>query len=250
MPRSESQATGGSNSESNPGIPRAASTLRREILLLIRKIGPASPDQLAGSLGVSRTGILQQLRALETAGLVSRRTERHGVGRPRHLYDVTRDAQGLFPSNYDGLATGLLEAIDAVGGDELLQRIFEERRTQVRERIARRLADRLPPDAPLVDRVRELAAVQDEQGYLCDMELEPDGAIRLIEHNCAIFQVAGATAHACRAELELFNEVLGADVIRETHIQAGDRCCTYRVVPRISELHLAAPRAAASTVAG
>ena len=56
-----------------------------------------SPDQLAARLGASRTGVLQQLRALEAAGLVSRQTVRHGVGRPRHLYDVTPDAQDLVP---------------------------------------------------------------------------------------------------------------------------------------------------------
>ena len=36
-------------------------------------------------------------------------------------------------------------------------------------------------------------------------------------------------AGACQAELELFREVLGADVVREQHIASGDRCCTYRV---------------------
>lgn len=210
----------------------AAPTLRREILVLLRQAGPSSPDHLAAHLGASRTGVLQQLRALELAQLVSRRTERHGVGRPRHLYDVTADAQGLFPSNYDGLAAGLLAAIDEVGGVELIERVFETRRRQVSERVRSRLAARLPADAPLVDRVRELAVIQDELGYLCSAEVEPDGAIRLREHNCAIFQVATGTTSACRAELELFREVLGAEVVRETHIAAGDRCCTYRVVSR------------------
>ena len=210
----------------------AAPTLRREILVLLRQAGPSSPDHLAAHLGASRTGVLQQLRALELAQLVSRRTERHGVGRPRHLYDVTADAQGLFPSNYDGLAAGLLAAIDEVGGAELIERVFETRRRQVSERVRSRLADRLAADAPLLERVRELAVIQDELGYLCSAEVDPDGAIRLREHNCAIFQVATGTTSACRAELELFREVLGAEVVRETHIAAGDRCCTYRVASR------------------
>ena len=49
-----------------------------------------SPEQLAVALGASRTGVLQQLRALEATHLVTRQTVRHGVGRPRHLYDVDR----------------------------------------------------------------------------------------------------------------------------------------------------------------
>jgi hypothetical protein len=58
--------------------------------------------------------------------------------------------------------------------------------------------------------------------------VDGDG-IRLIEHNCAVLDVARDIPAACRAELDLFRDVLGVDVIRERHIAAGDRCCEYRV---------------------
>jgi len=206
------------------------SGLRRAILVRLRHDGPSSPEQVAARLGASRTGVLQQLRALESARLVVRHTVRHGVGRPRHVYDVTADAQELFPSNYDGLAAGLLDAIGAVGGDDLIEEVFAARRRQIGDRIRQRLADALPEDAPLAARVRELSVIQDQQGYLCETLLEPDGTIRLLEHNCAIYHVANGTGSACKAELDLFREVLDADVVRETHIASGDRCCTYRIV--------------------
>ena len=209
-----------------------APTLRRELVLALRTAGPSSPDQLAALVGASRTGVLQQLRVLETDGLVSRRTERHGVGRPRHLYDVTPSAQQLFPANYDGLAAGLIAAIDSIGGRELVDRVFETRRSQTAERIRRRLDETVGQDASFLDRVRELAVIQDEQGYLCGAELSTDGTIRLREHNCAIYHVAAGDPAPCAAELALFSEVLGADVVRETHIAAGDRCCTYRISAR------------------
>jgi len=218
----------GPNGHAGPG-----SLLRREILTTLRQAGPASPDQLATRVGASRTGVLQQLRALEAAQLVSRQTVRHGVGRPRHLYDVTADAQGLFPTNYDGLAAGLLEAIDAVGGADLVEAVLDARRRQVAERVRVRFAELLPADAPLIDRVRELAVLQDEQGYLCQAEIDDSGAtIRLREHNCAIYNVAMGLPAACGAELRLFADVLEADVVRETHIAAGDRCCSYRISER------------------
>jgi predicted ArsR family transcriptional regulator len=208
------------------------SSLRRELLLRLRLDGPSSPDQLAERLGASRTGVLQQLRALEAANLVTRQTVRHGVGRPRHLYDVTTDAQDLFPSNYDALAAGLLAAIEAVGGDDLLDQVFAARRRQLGDHVRDRLAERIGSDAPLLDRVRELAVVQADQGYLADTVLGTDGTIRLREHNCAIYHIAEGSPAACRAELELFSEVLGADVVREQHIASGDRCCTYRIGER------------------
>ena len=66
------------------------------------------------------------------------------------------------------------------------------------------MADASRADAPLVERVRELAVVQADQGYLADMILGADGTIRLREHNCAIFHIAKGSPAACQAELELF----------------------------------------------
>jgi len=211
------------------GIGSGPSSLRRHLLLRLRLDGPSSPDQLADRLGASRTGVLQQLRALEDAHLVNRQTVRHGVGRPRHLYDVTADAQDLFPSNYDALASGLLAAIEAVGGDDLLEQVFAARRRQLGDRVREQMSERIAPDAPLADRVRELAVIQADNGYLADADLGADGTIRLREHNCAIFHIAQGSSAACQAELDLFSEVLGAEVVREQHIASGDRCCSYRI---------------------
>lgn len=212
--------------------PASASALRREILLRLRQLGPTSPDQLAALLGASRTGVLQQLRALEVAQLVSRQTVRHGVGRPRHLYDVTPEAQDLFPTNYDGLATGLIAAVHAMGGEQLIEDLFAARRRQLGARMQQRLAERLGPDASLGESVRELAVFQDEQGYLCRAVVSGDDVVWLQEFNCAIHHVARETPAACAAELELFREVLGATVVRESHIARGDRCCSYRIEAR------------------
>jgi len=211
-------------------VGRGLSNLRRDLILRLRLDGPSSPDQLAQRLKASRTGVLQQLRALEAADLVSRQTVRHGVGRPRHLYDVTAEAQDLFPANYDVLASGLLAAIEAVGGDDLLEQVFAARRRQLGARVREQMSERVAPDAPLVDRVRELAVIQADNGYLADAVLDVDGTIRLREHNCAIFHIAQGSPAACQAELDLFSEVLGAEVVREQHIASGDRCCSYRIV--------------------
>jgi predicted ArsR family transcriptional regulator len=214
------------------GSGNGASNLRRDLLLRLRIDGPSTPDQLATRLGASRTGVLQQLRALEAAHLVSRQTVRHGVGRPRHLYDITLDAQGLFPANYDGLAAGLLAAIEAIGGDDLLEQVFAARRRQLGARVRDDITDRLADHAPLLDRVRELAVIQTANGYLAEANVGSDGAIRLQEHNCAIYQVALGAPAACQAELDLFREILGAEVVRDQHIASGDRCCSYRVSER------------------
>jgi predicted ArsR family transcriptional regulator len=205
------------------------SALRHAILLHLRQRGPAAPDTVAAGLGASRTGVTAQLHALETAGLVSHVRVRHGVGRPRHLYDLTPDAQALFPTNYDGLAVGLLAAIEQLGGASLVEDVFRARQCQLAQAMKAQIDERLTDGATLPDRVRALAAIQDEAGYLADAIEGPDGELRLREHNCAIHDVARAVPAACQAELDLFRSVLGAKVERETHIACGDRSCTYRI---------------------
>ena len=225
--RSTMDATG-------PGA--SASSLRRAILLHLRQAGPSSPETIATALDASRTGVLQQLHALENAGLVSHAAEKHGVGRPRHLYDVTADAQGLFPTDYGGFASGLVKAIESVGGEDLIEQVFAARRRQIGDRIQRRLAERLPDEATLADRVHVLASLQAEAGYLAEALVGPDGQLRLREHNCAIDKIARRTQAPCDAELALFRGLLGPGVVRESHIASGDRCCSY-VVPEPAPDH-------------
>ena len=75
--------------------------------------------------------------------------------------------------------------------------------------------------------------VQDESGYVCRAETAPvnGGSLELREHNCAILGAAAGHPAACRAELQLFEEVLGARVVRTSHIASGDRSCAYRIEP-------------------
>jgi len=229
--------------EGSGGAAPGGNSTRRTILFALRRHGPLAPDELVARLGVSRTAVLQQLHALEAGGLVERSAVRHGVGRPRHLYDATADAQALFPASYDRLARGLIDAIGRVGGETLVEEVFHARCALLADQIHERLARNGLADAPLAERVRELAAIQDELGYLCTAEtatatsgdVTPNGTIRLREHNCAIHAVATRYPAACACELDLFRHVLGAKVVRETHIAAGDRSCTYRIEERPAE---------------
>ena len=213
---------------SQPATTSPEPALRRAILVHLRRAGAASPDMIATSIGASRSGVAQQLRALEGAGLVSRTAVRHGVGRPRHLYDVTDDAQGLFPSNYDGLAAGLIAAIVELGGEPLLEQVMLARSHRAGAALRDGLAAALPPDASIEDRVRELARLQDSLGYLAEAQVDAD-SIRLVQHNCAVHDIATTNGAACRAELAMFRELLGPGVERECHIPDGARCCTYRL---------------------
>ena len=207
-----------------------ASALRRRSCVHLRRSGPSSPDAIATAIGASRSGVAQQLRALDSAGLVTRTAVRHGVGRPRHLYDVTADAQDLFPSNYDGLATGLLAAIIEVGGDALLEDVFAARRRQAGARAAGAAGRGAAAGRPARRPRRASWPASRTSWATSPRRGSTTTASACVQHNCAVLRHrARQRRRPAGPSSTLFREVLGADVVRERHIAAGDRCCKYRV---------------------
>jgi predicted ArsR family transcriptional regulator len=200
------------------------------LLETLQRRGPLTAEAVATAVGLSRTAVTRQLAALGRKGLVERRAIRGGVGRPRYSYDVTPAAQGFVRAEYEAFSMALLEAVADVGGGELVERLFEAWRRRVGTGIRERFRDLGIPDDALADRLRELAARQDAEGFAADVS-EQRG-LRLRQHACPLRRVAGLVPSLCEAELHLYADVLGADVERESLIAAGARTCSYRVRPR------------------
>jgi len=205
---------------------QAVPTTRRTILVTLKRRGSQRVQDLAAALGLTAAAVRQQLARLESDGLVAHRRDADGRGRPTHVYELTTLADSLFPKRYGDLTTELLSYLG--GSDsEQVDDLFEKRRR-------RRLRDaqvRLDQQA-LEDRVAELTAILDEDGYLADVERLDDGGWRITEHNCAILSVAKGFRQACSSELSFIRDALpGAEVQRVAHLMDGAHVCAYEVRP-------------------
>jgi DeoR family suf operon transcriptional repressor len=219
---SETAATGVAQQSLSPG--------RRAVLDALKREGEVSAEQVAETVGVTVAAVRQHLAALESHGLVAHRDERPGPGRPRRRYCLTPAAEAYWPKRYGQLTVQLLGAAeDAHPG--LVDEVFDHRRAERSARAAARLAG-LGFDA----RVRALAAVLDEDGYLADCERLGAGHWRIVEHNCAILDVARQYGAACRSELAFLREALpDAEVERVAHMMSGAHICAYDVRRRRPE---------------
>lgn len=200
---------------------------RRSLLMALKRRGRAHADELATDLAVTVSAVRQHLAALAGAGLVTHDDVRQGPGRPRHFHRLTSAGEELFPRAYGELTSELLACVEDED-PELLDRLFERRRRRRVERARRRLAD-----LDLAGQVQELARVLDDDGYLAEARAEPDGTFRIVEHNCAILNVALRYGQACGTELAFLREVLpAASVERVAHLLDGSHVCAYRITPR------------------
>ena len=200
---------------------------RRALLVALKRQGSAFADELATELGITVSAVRQHLAALAEAGLVTHDEVRDGPGRPRHAHRCTPAAVELFPRAYGELTTELLAYVEDED-PEMLGRMFERRRCRRVQRAAGRL-----DGLDLAGQVRALAEVLDEDGYMAEAIDDGDGGFHIVEHNCAILNVALRYGVACGTELEFIREVLpGAEVNRVQHLLAGSHVCAYEVRPR------------------
>lgn len=197
---------------------------RYKILYHLKVGGPKTVKELAKALAISSMGVRQNLISLEGAGWIHHFQEQRGLGRPQFVYALTeRGDEQHFPRTYAPEMIGLLKAIQDLEGTAGLDRIFERRTEQLVKEYRARVSSE-----DLEERVKGLASIRTEEGFMAEWEKEDEDSFVLREHNCAIYKVASNCDQACNFENELFCRVLDrANVTRETHILSGDLTCTY-----------------------
>jgi predicted ArsR family transcriptional regulator len=204
------------------------------ILLQLKTRGPLGNRELASALAVSAEAARQQTARLAEAGLVEGRLERSpGAGRPGQRWALTAAGHARFPDAHAQLAVELLDSVRALHGERGIERLVGAREAAGREAYRRALAGA----RNLGDKVRRLAAARAAEGYMARAERDGRGWL-LIEDHCPICAAARACPGFCRAELRLFQELLGEGVrvSREQHLLAGARRCTYRIAAASASL--------------
>lgn len=200
---------------------------RRAIVRLLKSEGAMDAAQLAEKLDLTAMAVRQHLYGLEREKLIESESHPVPLGRPKKYWRLTRAADRLFPDAYAELSVALIEAMGKTFGPEGLKRVLESRCT-------RQQADyggRIPRSLPLKDKLRHLARIRTEEGYMAEVKPGGGGGWLLVENHCPICAAATACQGFCATELDLFRSVLGPDVeiAREEHIVSGGRRCAYRI---------------------
>src|SRR5258708_5790261 len=212
---------------SSAGPDRAGKT-RRAIVKLLKTEGPLDSSRLARHLRLTPMAVRQHLYALQPGKLVTAADRPVPLGRPAKHWQLTPEANRLFPDAYAELTLALVGAVGTAFGPVGLQRVLESRCASQRADYG----SRIPASAPLEEKLRALARIRTEEGYMAEVTRAGDGFL-FVERHCPICAAANACQGLCSTELELFRAVLGkgACVERTEHIIAGDRRCVYQVTP-------------------
>ncbi|MBD2041456.1 iron-sulfur cluster biosynthesis transcriptional regulator SufR [Microcoleus sp. FACHB-672] len=211
-------------------------TTKQDILQYLLKQGQATAHELAESLDISPQAIRRHLKDLEAEGLIQYQSVHAGMGRPQHLYELTREGRHRFPDQYDKFAISLLDTLTETVGQEQVSSIL--RKQWQRKAIVYRNS---LGKGSLQERVAKLVELRRAEGYMAEWHsVEPaqgtaqtEGGFMISEHHCAISHIAESFPNVCDHELEMFATALEDCTVERTHwIIDGQHQCGYLIKSR------------------
>lgn len=202
---------------------RAMGDSQKRILEHLKRRGVSTIPALAEDLQLSVETVRTHLRSLGSEGLVHRSgTRRGGPGRPEILYELTQLAERWFPNRESEILQKLAAYLEAAGEQALLREFFagyvDERRSEALARVAGLRGK---------GRVREVARVLSEAGFMAEAGEDERGRTVLRLPHCPMRRLVDATRAPCRAELAFIRELLGEKLTRVEYLPNGDGACSY-----------------------
>lgn len=195
---------------------------RKNIILLLKKSGGMSIEELSAKIKITPMGIRQHLLSLEKKGIVTYFAKKHGIGRPGFIYKLTEASDKLFPKSYHTFAVEMLRDIEKFDGKEKVDKIFKWRRDRIFESRAEALSGKKNIDELL----NGLKEILESEGCIVELN-KNNGNYHLAQYNCPIQRIASEYDNACKHELQLYKDLIGKNVTREQSLSAGDPSCFY-----------------------
>lgn len=225
------------------------SSIREDILRFLLKRGTATAGAMAEHLDVTPQAIRRHLKNLEATELIEHQVAQEGLGRPNHLYQLSRKGREHFPDQYDQFALSLLNTVADTMGPEhvakLLKHQWQSKAKEYQEKLG---------SAPLKERMQTLVKLRQAEGYMAECHradaaevresagegVEPKAigndvngeqeAFVITEYNCAIAHIAESYPTVCGHELAMFAIALPDCSVERTHwLVNGEHQCGYLV---------------------
>jgi predicted ArsR family transcriptional regulator len=214
---------------------------KKKLLYYLKVMQQAGLEELANVMKISRMAVHKHLAILQKRGLVESIETRGHVGRPRMVYQLTSQSKTVFPKSYSAIATHALDFIERNMGKEAIEKVLRERQSELFDQYYKRLRD-----LDFDKRVKELARIRDEEGYMAESNKTSKSGGRsnnsgdrygvgkhiLLEYNCPIIHIAEKHWEACSVETELFEKLLDAKIETTHRAAKGDLICKFLIKER------------------
>jgi predicted ArsR family transcriptional regulator len=196
---------------------RLLSSTRGRIIGLLRSSG-RTVNELAEELKLTDNAVRSHLSTLERDGLLQQSGVRPGLRKPHAIYELTAEAEQLFPKAYAPLLNQVLDVLDERLDPQVLEAVLRE--------VGRRMAADYLPAAQgkdLESRVRLVRKVFGELGGLAEVERQ-NGHYVICGDSCPLAAVSAIHPEVCRLAEALVAEIIGVPVREQCKHGESPQC--------------------------
>jgi predicted ArsR family transcriptional regulator len=198
-------------------------SVAERLMTLLKTRGEMQASDAGHLLGTTGEAARQQFVKLAKDGLVEAKAVSQGVGRPAQYWQLTAKGHAHFPDAHADLTVQLLQLIRTSLGESALDQLITSRESQTLDNYRQAMKGA----NSLEERLQRLTIIRTREGYMADWTLQKDGSYLFVENHCPICAAATTCQGFCRAERDVFRDVLEANVERTEHILQGARRCAY-----------------------
>jgi predicted ArsR family transcriptional regulator len=203
----------------------------RSLLDLIRRHGPMTVAELTEHSGVTPTAIRNRLTRLVGSGMVERRTEHGGRGRPKHTYQASVAAHKRLGQNYADLAVVLWDEMMRSVDDRKLRRLLFGR---VTDRLAELYRAQVTGDE-WEGRLVQLGSILHDRGIEADVTRGDGGMMPVLkQHTCPYYELAEVDRAVCAMERKMYEKVLGRSLRLSQCRLDGPLSCDFEAKPIVT----------------
>jgi predicted ArsR family transcriptional regulator len=203
----------------------------RSLLDLIRRHGPLTVAEIGDRLGVTPTAVRNRLTRLVESGMVERRAEQGGRGRPKHTYQASVAAQKMLGQNYADLAVILWDEMMRTVEDRKLRRILFGRITERLAEVYRAQVTGVEWERRLV----QLGSILHDRGIETEVTGGDGGVLPVLkQHSCPYYELAQVDRAVCAMERKMFEKVLGRGLRLSQCRLDGHRSCDFEAKPVVA----------------
>jgi len=204
---------------------RFFASTRGKIVVLLRR-ARHTVDELASAVGLTDNAVRAHLATLERDGLVQQHGVRRGEGKPASLYELTTEAERLFPKAHAPVLGQLLTVLE--------ERTPSEDLTAAMREVGQRMADGLPvPQGSPRVRLQAAARVLGSLGALAEVEGTDAEGLRLVGYSCPLGTIVDDHPQACLVAEALVARASGLEVTEACQRDEGHPPrCRFEVQPR------------------
>ncbi len=197
------------------GNKRFWSSTRGRIVALLRRAS-RTVDELAQTLVLTDNAVRAQIAALERDGLVEQRGVRRGASKPAYAYDLTPEAEQLFPKAYGPMLAHLLAVLTERFGSEVVDDLLRA----VGHRIAH---DHATASVSLESRLDAAVTLLNGLGGLAEYEIN-ERTITIQGYSCPLAAIAADYPDICTLAETLVSDITGIPMSERCERSERPRC--------------------------